>query len=115
MTNFQGHQGDIFIEEVAALPPGAKPVKTKGPIFLAYGETTGHSHHIRSGATLFRDDGAGGGNFLRVDGRPVSLDHGVVGRPETADHGSALLPPGLYEVRRQAEWSDAHEPRVVAD
>ena len=115
MPQFQGHQGDILISEVAAIPDAAKPVKTDGVIYLAYGETTGHSHHVVGHrAVMFRDDGTGGGNFLRVS-KPVPLDHGVVGKPETADHGSVILPTGVYEVIRQSEWSDEHEPRQVED
>ena len=115
MQNFQGHQGDILINQVDRLPSTAKPVETNGVIYLAYGETTGHSHHVvGSQAVMFRDDGTGGGNFLRVS-EPVPLDHGVVGKPETADHNSAILPHGVYEVIRQSEWSDDHEPRQVED
>lgn len=115
MKNFQGHQGDILISEVSELPKTASPIETDGVIYLAYGETTGHSHHIVGAkAVMFRDDGIGGGNFLRI-AEPVPLDHGVVGHPETADHASALIPPGVYEVIRQSEWSDDHEPRQVQD
>ena len=115
MKNFQGHQGDILINGVAELPKTAVPVEVEGPIFLAYGETTGHSHHIVGPkVAMFRDDCHGGAVYLKVEA-PAALDHGVVGQPQTADHATALLAPGIHEVVRQTEWSDENEPRVVED
>ena len=108
----QFRQGDVFLEliEDAASVEGemgeAVP-RDAGRVVLAYGEATGHAHAIRSEhAMLYRSKAANADRFLRVV-RPVSLLH--------EEHSKIALAPGLYRVRRQIEWSDADEPRVVAD
>lgn len=114
MKKFLAHQGDVLVM-AAAIPESAQPVETNGTTVLAYGESTGHSHHIIGGGiTMFRDDGGAGGTYLRVT-EPKSLEHGAIGRPGTADHDAISLVPQDYEVLRQVEWSDDQEPIQVAD
>ena len=116
MTKIIIHQGDVLLTSVADIPQTAKPVETKGVAYLAYGETTGHSHHlIGPRVAMFAETGSGsGGTYIALDA-PVPLEHGVVGRPETADHATIELPAGKYEVVRQMVWDDSQEPRTVAD
>jgi hypothetical protein len=106
----QFRQGDVFIEKVDSIPDGVDEVpREEGSVVLAHGEATGHRHQISdTGATLFvgKDKAANQDRFLRVL-RPVSLRH--------EEHAKIDLTPGLYRVRRQREWSDSDEPRVVAD
>jgi len=108
---FQARQGDIFIEKIDALPDGLEevPRDSERDVVLALGESTGHAHAIRdAGAILFfaKDKAANEDRFLRVL-RPVALTH--------EEHSKIALEPGLYRVRRQREWTDQDEPRVVAD
>ena len=108
----QIRQGDVFlelIEDTASIELGERVPLERGAIVLAHGESTGHSHAIRdSGATLFfgKDKAANADRFLRVL-RPVSLLH--------EEHAPVDLVPGLYRVRRQREFTDDMEPRVVQD
>ena|SRR2546430_13454985 len=106
----QFRQGDVFlelIEDVESVELGDRLPLDRGRVVLAYGEVTGHAHAIDDvGAILFRGKSANDDRFLRVL-RPVSLLH--------EEHAPIELPQGLYRVRRQIEWTDAMEPRVVAD
>ena len=108
----QVRQGDVFlelVEDVESVELGERVPLDKGRVVLAYGEATGHSHAISDkGAILFfaKDKAANQDRFLRVL-RPVSLRH--------EEHAPIELPQGLYRVRRQREWQDSDEPRVVAD
>ena len=102
-------QGDVLLERVdLGLAPDAHPVpKDAGRAVLAYGEATGHAHafhapHVEQFETPSRE------RFVVIRGRkPAALLH--------EEHAPITVPPGLYRVRRQREWTDADEPRVVAD
>ena len=105
----QIRQGDVFLELIDETPVGTEIERDAGRIVLAYGEATGHAHAIESdAATLFQGltEGEKEARFLRVF-KPVFLRH--------EEHARIELKPGLYRVRRQIEWTDADEPRVVAD
>jgi hypothetical protein len=108
----QFRQGDVFlelIEDAASIEVGERVPLDGGRIVLAHGEATGHAHAISdAGAILFfgNDKAANQDRFLRVL-QPVSLLH--------EEHAKIALAPGLYRVRRQREWTDQDEPRVVAD
>lgn len=106
----QIRQGDVFlelIEDPSSVEVGERVPLDKGRVVLAYGEVTGHAHAIDGrGAILFRGKAANEDRFLRVL-RPVALTH--------EEHSRIALTPGLYRVRRQREWTDQDEPRVVAD
>lgn len=112
-TQFQVRQGDVLllaVDEAESVELGEEiPRDTARGIVLAHGEATGHAHAIKdSGAILFfgKDKAANSDRFLRVL-RPVSLRHD--------EHAPIELPAGLYRVRRQREFTDDMEPRVVAD
>lgn len=113
--NTHWRQGDVLIRPVAALPAAAQPEPRdprRGAI-LAHGEVTGHAHHIMTPrARLFRDDGAGR-RFLQVD-------HPQAGETPTVDltheeHAAVPLPPGLFEILIQQEFSPTEALRAVAD
>jgi len=97
-------QGDLLIEEVAAIPTGAKPRKAAKRLVLAEGEATGHAHTIAaSEARLLDDDGA---TYLEVQEALAMLTHD--------EHASIELPRGAYRVIRQREYAP-EAPRQVAD
>jgi hypothetical protein len=110
---FTVRQGDVLLEKIdeaelgEALPRDAGCTGAPGRIVLAYGEVTGHAHAIHEpDAQLFRGKASNADVFLRVVA-PVSLRH--------EEHSTIAVPPGLYRVRRQREWSDSDEPVQVAD
>ena len=106
-------QGDVLI-----VPPGhpryRKPkgkltpkAAEQGQFIIAYGEVTGHTHAVPARtATLSLDEG--GVTYLTVE-ELTEVRH--------QEHNPLVLEPNAapYQVTIQREWSDALEPRQVAD
>ena len=100
-------QGDVLLVAVEAIPDDAveQPRDESGRIMLAHGEVTGHAHALHeTSVTLLR--AANQGVFLRVL-EPSNLVH--------EEHDHIAIPPGLYRVVRQREWTDDDEPVQVTD
>jgi len=97
-------QGDVGITK-AALPEGAVRKTVKGPIVLAYGETTGHKHQIADtdNVELYEKDGV---VYVRVIQSPAELRH--------EEHGTVALTPDTYRVTLQQEYAP-EAIRNVAD
>lgn len=100
-------QGDILLIPAAELPRKLKKQpRDDGRVVLAYGEVTGHAHAIKDrGADLYGEDV--GERFLQV------LTEGGVDLMHE-EHATITIPPGLYEVRRQREYTPEAD-RFVAD
>jgi len=104
----QFRQGDVFIEAVSAVPKDAKPMKfDAGRAVLAYGEVTGHAHAVvAEDVEMFRQ--AEDGTLYLQPKVDTQLRH--------EEHGAIDLKAGqVYRATRQREWTDADEPRFVAD
>lgn len=100
-------QGDVALVAIETLPADAveQPRDQSERIVLAYGEVTGHAHALHEpGVTMLC--AANQDVFLRVV-EPSNLVH--------EEHERIAIPPGLYRVVRQREWSDANEQVQVAD
>ena len=101
-------QGDVLLLPIKAMPKRVTPVQREhGRVVLAQGEATGHAHAIKNArATLFRDPGTSD-VFMHVGGNAsVALEH--------EEHDSIDVPPGLYQIIRQREYSPG-TLRDVAD
>jgi hypothetical protein len=100
-------QGDVLLVPIAPsrIPAGHVVPRDGGRIVLAYGEVTGHAHAIESATAVLTETDTER-RFLQIMERAF-LRH--------EEHGTITLEPGAYEVRRQREWTDADEPRQVAD
>lgn len=115
-------QGDVLLTPVASMPAGcAEMPLDKGRVVLAYGEVTGHAHAIAPHTAVSADAAAeiaeaaiaraklwrapNGERFLEVYA-PVALAH--------EEHTAHTLPPGIYRLPQQTEYSPA-ELRRVAD
>lgn len=96
-------QGDILLIKVSRLPESAN-VKEETCI-LAYGEATGHTHHIKCDAEIWVDDSDTGRRYLKVL-NDTTLDH--------EEHAQIALTPGVFEIIRQREYHPS-ELRTVAD
>ena len=100
----QMRQGDVLLVQIVSVETGeTEPKASDNSMVLAHGEVTGHRHR-------FLDDG--------------SIVHGRANRQLTLMRTSALIheehapidvPSGAYDLPRQVEWTDDHEPRQVAD
>ena len=120
MSQFRVRQGDVLVlglaARVAVATLSAVPVDGRRTV-LAYGEVTGHAHALPAAqATLYgmSDDLA---QLLGIAAQPG--DRVLDVREDTAltheEHDTIPIPAGQYLVRRQREWTDADEPRQVAD
>ena len=101
-------QGDVLLVRTDhPLGDKARPVpREAGRVVLARGEATGHAHTISSPlAELFEE--RDGRLYLRVSAgaEPVRLIH--------EQHDAIALPPGVYEVRRQREYTPEAIRRVI--
>ena len=121
----QLRQGDVQLQPVDSLPTGCTEIPADGNrIVLAHGEVTGHAHaiydHINAPtrtdeiaeAAIARASSrarlwlAGNGErFLEVK-ETVTLRH--------EEHTAHTLPPGIYKLPTQVEYTPA-ELRRVAD
>lgn len=110
-------QGDVCLIP-SALPPGCTAVPLdNGRIVLAHGEVTGHAHAIDlpqwareiadgaiARARLWQSPN--GDRYLEVR-ETVALTH--------EEHTAHTIPPGVYELPVQVEWTSEHQVRKVAD
>lgn len=102
-------QGDVMVRSVAKIPNNAQTVENQGRIVLAHGEVTGHAHAIDvAEAVEYTMAEAAGAvrRFLKVFEGGARLKH--------EEHATIPLPPGLYEIVQQREYSP-EEIRNVAD
>lgn len=102
-------QGDVLVRAVATLPDNVQAVANSERIVLAYGEVTGHAHAIDADdAQEFRHADTEGivRRFLQVFKQGANLKH--------EEHAAIPLPPGLYEIVQQREYTP-EEVRYVVD
>jgi len=121
-------QGDVLIVMVAALAAGAtKRNRENGRVVLAHGEVTGHAHAIErtdvihydapnaeaAAQQLLADAG------LTIEVTPVNapsfLELPTGAEIVHEEHGTVVVPAGFAVALRQREWTDADEPRQIAD
>lgn len=97
-------QGDVLFRRVAAIPDGATRRSDK---IVAHSET-GHHHSFDIGESVWlystQDRLV---SYLEVK-KPAVLKH----RRDFDTHEEILFDPGIYEIRRQREWSPEGWRRV---
>lgn len=101
-------QGDVLLKQVAQLPVEAVPVANTERIVLAHGEATGHAHTTdATAAAEFTLAEAAGvvRRFLKTVGSATVTYE---------EHAAIRLPPGIYEIVLQREYSP-EAIRHVAD
>jgi hypothetical protein len=94
-------QGELYIRQVATLPPGLIPVEAKdGRVVVGHSET-GH-HHVMDArtTTMYRLPEEIYELFLVVT-EPTQLVH----LRSVDTHEPIFYPPGNYIVRRQREYT----------
>jgi hypothetical protein len=101
-------QGDVLLIPVSGeLPAGARPVPrdARHRLVLALGEVTGHAHAVAArDAELFDAPDHADRGFLHIRSASL-LTH--------EEHRAIALPPGLYRVVRQREYSPDAVRRVA--
>ena len=120
-TPLQARQGDILlierqgpIEQIAADAMEVAP--REGALVVAVGESGGHRHQVVvASARLFERDGVA--TLLEITANDGALLEVTSDRGEAlahVRHGAIALRRGIYEIRRQREWS-ADRDRFVED
>ena len=107
----QIRQGDVLLTKLSSkgssLGGYNQVPRDNSRIVLAHGEATGHAHAItEQNATLYQRGRDENDRILRVEGNVVYLRH--------EEHTKHEIPPGLYTVVRQREWS-LERQRYVED
>ena len=95
-------QGDMMLIRIDQLPDDAKPAKAENGAFILTHSETGHHHVVMERPTVrlfsamdqFR-------SYLVVEDQPAVLEH----LRTTDTHEALEIKPGIYEVRRQREYS----------
>jgi hypothetical protein len=98
----QFRHGDVIIQQIERLPEEPELLPH---LILAHGELTGHAHRVTpsKGGRLFWGRES---MFLEISSDGLKVVH--------EEHASIDLPPGLYRVWRQREYSP-EEIRIVRD
>lgn len=128
-------QGDVALIRVDVLPQGVEEVVSQdcARVVLAYGEVTGHAHAIYGEEMAHVHVWAAGmvkylevlatakANFSQsiivvgADGVPIEMEagvhSGVVLKHE--EHTYQLIPPGIYKLPVQTEYTPAELRRTV--
>jgi hypothetical protein len=104
-------QGDVLLHRIDELPKTAtKRPRGKGPLVLAHGEATGHTHSIGSARVLMY---AVADEFERIGTAFVVVPNpGAVLKHQ--EHAPVKIPAGTYRVTRQREYIEG-ELLTVAD
>ncbi len=107
-------QGDVTFVRIGELPKDIKlspaQINNEANGFVIAHSETGHHHVARlNGGTEFLVPASGLIAYLQSENE-IEIDH----LRSFDTHKSIKLSPGIWEVRRQREWSDENE-RMVAD
>jgi hypothetical protein len=114
-------QGDVLLTLVATLPNGCTEVPLdKGRIVLAYGEATGHAHAIADhgisakAAAEIAEAAIARAKLWRAPSGERFLDVRETVHLKHEEHTQHAIPPGIYQIPTQVEYTPA-ELRRVAD
>jgi hypothetical protein len=100
-TTRPSFQGDLCIRRIDRLPAGLAPMPAQDGVFVLAHSETGHHHVVlERSAQAFIDQTNAFIAFLDVT-EPVEVKH----LRSFDTHEPLLLEPGIYEVRRQREYT----------
>lgn len=98
-------QGDVCLLPVSEVPATALPIHAdKGRFTITHSES-GHDHIVQERPTIrmFQDKMDQFRAWLVIEGEPAELEH--LRSHDT--HEAISFAPGIWEVRRQTEYSPA--------
>lgn len=101
--NHSAAQGDCLLRKINELPAGLKTMEAKNGQFIVAHSETGHNHCVeaRDTVTLYASVDQFRG-YLEVKGdKPVLLEH----HRSFDTHEALEIKPGIYEIRRQREYT----------
>lgn len=98
----QAAQGDVLFRRIEALPADARPLAATDGAFVVAHSETGHNHVVmeRPSVKMFSamDEFRA---YLVVEDAPAEVEH----QRDFDTHQSFALAPGIWEVRRQREYT----------
>lgn len=100
-------QGDVLLLAADSIPADAVDVTPKEDrVILKWGEATNHAHAFYQPAHVRVFETPAKARYLHVV-ETSYLKH--------EEHSTVEVPPGVYKLPTQVEWSDSDEPIAVAD
>jgi hypothetical protein len=115
MKTFQNRaaQGDLYLRRIDKLPPDAKPVSAEDGAFVVAHSETGHNHIIKERQNI----------KMYTTGDPLVSYLEVIEATEKTEallehlrghdkHETLAIPPGIFELRRQREYTPEGWRRV---
>lgn len=94
-------QGDILIRKIDKLPDDIKQAKSVNNEYIVAHSETGHNHAVKShGVEFFEAANDPFIGYLVVNNK-AKLEH----QRSFDTHEAIALSPGIYEVRRQREYT----------
>jgi len=106
-------QGDLFIRRIDSLPKDVKPMEHENGSFIVAHSETGHNHVIekKPNVSMFISDDSMV-SYLQVvealDEVEVFIEH----LRSFDTHEPISISPGIYEIRRQREYTPEGWKRV---
>lgn len=106
-------QGDILIRRIKKLPADVKPISSDGERFIVAHSETGHNHVIaeRQNVKMYTT-GDPMVNYIEVvevtDAAETLIEH----LRSFDTHESIAIPAGVFEIRRQREYTPEGWRRV---
>lgn len=96
-------QGDLCLRRIDTLPKNVESVKSAGGVFILAHSETGHNHVVmeRPSVKMYKDSVDQFRAFLHVTQEAVDLEH----LRDYDTHETLRIEPGIYEVRRQREYT----------
>ncbi len=100
-------QGDLYIRRVDSVPDGLRMAKAEAGAFIVAHSETGHHHIIEASprvAIYETDDPLVA--YLRVIEATDEAEAVILRHQRSFDtHAPIAIPPGVYELRRQREYT----------
>lgn len=96
-------QGDLLITKIDRLPDGVVPVEPEDGVFVLAHSETGHNHVMeRTSVKAYgvTDDRKLFEMFIEVDA-PTPIEH----LRSFDTHEAIMVPPGVYRINRQREYT----------
>ena len=95
-------QGDLLLRKIDKLPEGLKTAPVENGKYVVAHSETGHHHTVlERNAQLLIDETNEFIAYLKVDKEAALIEH----ERSFDTHETIKVPPGIYEVRRQREYT----------
>ena len=111
--NLVAAQGDLLIRKIDILPKGLKQVKAEKGFYIVAHSETGHNHVIaeRPQVKLYSDDNPMV-SYLEIVETTEKVEALIEHLRSFDTHETINIPAGIYEIRRQREYTPEGWRRV---